>query len=502
MRSWVCATENLLIVELNVKGAPVEGDRSPLDSGGPEDDAPSRTIDPNPAWRPIGSASPAAPISRTETGVFWGARIFRQGMDVPAETACAFTLLGEQSEHFKIEPGRPVVLAAEMRSLRQSEQYASEACARVAALDRSAVASLYGDHVKWWRDFWDKSSVNLGDANLEWRYNVSNYILASCSRDPVYPPGIAGTWVTTDQPMWTGAYTLNYNHEACFYGLYSSNHIEQADPEDAPILDFMARGRYYAKEVLNCRGVLYPVKIGPVGIETTGDAEHPNFVTKPTDPPWLREKGGLFLGQRSNAAFAAVNIAQRWYTTYDLAYGQKVYPFVHDVANFWEDYLKFEPTPPELIEATKNLPEGLRQPADGRYVSYNDGANEGGQDVNPALSLAMARNVLKLALDLSLNLGKDEPERDHWRHILEPPERVFHAGIQRRDRFPKSGKTQPAAHTQKKPPPGKNPPEGPGRTRRSCTSTRLAPSGWAATRSCSRSPATRSRRPTPTSGRA
>ena len=82
-----------------------------------------------------------------------------------------------------------------------------------------------------------------------------------------------------------------------------------------------------------------------------------------------------------------------------------MYPFVHDVANFWEDYLKFEPTPPELIEATKNLPEGLRQPADGRYVSYNDGANEGGQDVNPALSLAMARNVLKLALDLSADPG-------------------------------------------------------------------------------------------------
>ena len=89
---------------------------------------------------------------------------------------------------------------------------------------------------------------------MEWRYHVSNYILASCSRDPDYPPGIAGTWVTTDQPMWTGAYTLNYNHEACFYGLYSSNHIEQADPEDAPMLAFRERGQYYAREVLNCRG--------------------------------------------------------------------------------------------------------------------------------------------------------------------------------------------------------------------------------------------------------
>ncbi len=417
IRSWVSATENLLIVELTGQGAPIEGD---VQLWIP---AAARTIPqsdhrPKPGTAPDWQGAPAAPISSTGTGVFWGTRIFRQNEDIPAEVACAYTLLGGSGGHFKLEPGRTVILAAAMRSLRQSKQYAPEACARVSALDQGAVASLYRDHLKWWQDFWDKSWVCLGDVNLEWRYYVSNYILACCSRDPAYPPGIAGTWVTTDQPMWTGAYTLNYNHQACFYGLYSSNHIEQADPEDAPILDFLARGTYYAKEVLNCRGVLYPVKIGPVGIETTGDAKHPEYVISPADPPWLRQKGGLFLGQRSDAAFAAVNIAQRWYTTYDLAYGRKVYPFVHAVANFWEDYLKFEPTPSDLVKATKDLPEGLRQPPDGRYVIYKDGANEGGQDTNPALSLGMLRNVLRLVLDLSVVLDVDENERDHWRYIL------------------------------------------------------------------------------------
>jgi hypothetical protein len=91
------------------------------------------------------------------------------------------------------------------------------------------------------------------------------------------------------------------------------------------------------------------------------------------------KRGGLFLGQRSDAAFAAVNMAQRWYTTYDLAYARGVYPFVRDVALFWEDYLKFEATPPAMIAATKDLPEGLRQPAEGRFVIHNDGAFEGGR---------------------------------------------------------------------------------------------------------------------------
>jgi alpha-L-fucosidase 2 len=69
--------------------------------------------------------------------------------------------------------------------------------------------------------------------------------------------------------MWLGDYHLNYNHQAPFYGLYSANRIEQADPEDAPLLAFRERGRWYAANATKTRGVLYPVGIGPLGIETT-----------------------------------------------------------------------------------------------------------------------------------------------------------------------------------------------------------------------------------------
>lgn len=418
MRSWVSATENLLVVELIGEGAPVDGDVH-LWIPAQARTTPQSDHRPKHGTAHDWDGAPSAPVLDNGTNTFWGIRAFRNKIEIPAAVVCAFSLHGAMGEHFTLRPGNPIILMAAMRSLRQSPHYVSEATQRISSLDQDGLTALYLAHRKWWHAFWNKSRVELGDPELEWRYNVSNYILGSCSRDPDYPPGIAGTWVTTDQPMWTGAYTLNYNHEACFYGLYSSNHIEQADPEDAPVLAFRRRGEYYAGTVLHCRGVLYPVKIGPVGIETTGDSVHPDIVTKPTDPPWLRQKGGLFLGQKSDAAFASVNIAQRWYTTYDVAYGRKVYPFIRDVALFWQDYLKFEPTPPALIKATADLPEGLRQPPDGRYVIYNDGANENGQDTNPIVSLALIRNVLNLAIDLSTALNEDEKERDTWHHILD-----------------------------------------------------------------------------------
>jgi len=210
--------------------------------------------------------------------------------------------------------------------------------------------------------------------------------MGSCSRDPEFPPPLFGTWITTDRPSWSGDYHLNYNHMAPYYGLYSSNHIEQADPYHAPVLAFLERGRWYAKNVANCRGVLYPVGIGPRGIETT------LYSWRPT------AKGGLFFGQKSNAAYCVVNLSMRWYLTYEKDYAKLVYPFVREVADFWEDYLKLE---------------------DGRYVIHDDSVHEGsGPDFNSILSLGLVRNVFETAVDMSTELGIDAGRHEKWKHIL------------------------------------------------------------------------------------
>jgi len=51
------------------------------------------------------------------------------------------------------------------------------------------------------------------------------------------------------------------------------------------------------------------------------------------------EMEGLFYGQRSNAAYGLINMAQRWRCTYDPVFGKKIYPYALEVVNFWEDYL-------------------------------------------------------------------------------------------------------------------------------------------------------------------
>lgn len=101
-------------------------------------------------------------------------------------------------------------------------------------------------------------------------YYQGLYTMGACSRDKIFPPALFG-WVTTDKPSWNGDYHLNYNFYAPFYGLYSANRIEQANGQETPLLDFMNRGRWYAQRVTGTRGILYPIGIGPIGIEVTRD---------------------------------------------------------------------------------------------------------------------------------------------------------------------------------------------------------------------------------------
>jgi alpha-L-fucosidase 2 len=262
----------------------------------------------------------------------------------------------------------------------------------VKKIDENLVADLVIQHNKWWKEYWGKSILTVEDTVLMKAFYQGLYTMAACSRDTGFPPGIFG-WTTNDTPAWNGDYHLNYNFQAPFYGLYASNRWEQAIPHDAPLLDFMPRGEWYAKNVTNTRGILYPVGIGPLGIEVTR-----NFPNAGYQKGGDIEYGGLFFGQRSNAAYGLINMAQHWRCTYDLKYGKKIYPYALAVVDFWEDYLKFE---------------------NGRYVIYGDAIHEGsGKDKNPILSLGLIRNAFDLIIDLSSTLQIDENRQEKWKNIL------------------------------------------------------------------------------------
>jgi len=181
--------------------------------------------------------------------------------------------------------------------------------------------------------------------------------------------------------------------------------VELSEPYDQPILEYIPQAQTHAKKRLGCRGIYSKVGIGPKGFETSR-----MFYKDGTEAA-----DASFWGQKSNASYAAINMLMRFYSTYDETYAKNcAYPYLLEVVNFWEDYLKFE---------------------EGRYVIYNDCIHENAaagkgvfdwsenipdysDDFNPILTLGLVRCVFKGILEMSEFLGLDEKRREKWQHIL------------------------------------------------------------------------------------
>ncbi len=350
-RSWVDATANLLLTQVDCEGGSVALSVR-LRSGPDGADA-------------------------SEPGWFT-----RKADDLPGrsrEAAVVSRILGAEGLEGTVKPGETVTVSTAILSDLDAPDYLGAAKGCVAALTPERVVERTAGHREWWRAFWARSFIEIPDKVIEKHWYAALYALGSCSRPGKVAPGLWGNWLTTDAPNWHGDFHLNYNFQAPYYLTYSSNHADLSLPFYQAIGESMENGRAMARRH-GWKGVHFPVCIGPWGLS-------------PEDPDgdW---------GQRSNAAYAALNFLWYWQYTQDGEFLRQVgYPYLLEVAAFWEDYLKFE---------------------EGRYVIHNDSIHEGsGPDFNPILSLGLVRALFKNLLAMSVELGEDEDKRAKWQDILD-----------------------------------------------------------------------------------
>lgn len=389
-KTYISAEEDLLVLELEMNGEDsVEGYVNLSLPGEKE------TINNPPLERVFPDERE---VGVTKEGVFYLWRAFEDSVDIPTKAAMALRMGQSFDGSFVLKPGKPVRLVCAFSSNFKSNDCVADVIERVEDCSFTHLNEIEKHHQEWWKDYWQKSFVSIPDSVIEKQYYLSLYGMASCSRDKDFPPSIFGTWITRERPNWNGDYHLNYNHMAPYYGLYSSNRIEQADPYYMPMLAQIARGNYYSEKVTGISdGILLPVGAGPLGIETTRRSPFMDAYFKGWIDGKLVEDEGFFMGQKSNSSYAVVNMSMQFYRTWDKEYTRKVYPFVKGVAAFWEKYLTLEGD---------------------RYVIYNDAIHEGTVGtMNPILSLGLVRMVMQTVSDMSSFLGVDEDKREQWAFI-------------------------------------------------------------------------------------
>jgi hypothetical protein len=334
----------------------------------------------------------------TPEGIQYLSRAFEDSVDIPVKAAIALQVTGSTDGRFTLKQGKPIQFVCAFSSNFKSADCVATVIQKIKESTSKQLAIIEKEHKQWWKTYWEKSFVSIPDTAIERQYYLSLYGTASCSRDLDFPPPIFGTWITKEQPGWSGDYHLNYNHMAPFYALYSANRIEQAEPYYRPLLAIMPRGKYYSDKIMKIpEGILLPVGIGPLGIETTRWSPMMEKYHKDWRVAGNIEDEGMFHGQKSNAAYCVVNLAMQFYHTYDKDFCAKVYPFVKNTADFWESYLVYDGK---------------------RYVIYNDAIHEGTiGSFNGVLSLGLVKLVMQTVKDMSEFLGVDADKREKWMHI-------------------------------------------------------------------------------------
>lgn len=411
LRAWVAATENLLLVECSAEKNPLEV-RLSFHFPGDESLGADKVDSSNPPNVYKRSATDPAPVE--ETGwthdVLWVQRTFDKSVFQPTRLALAARALDVpvSDGKFTVNPGKPVVVVIALRSWFKTTQPLENARRRVQRFTADDAGLVRQMHLRWWRKYWDKGAVTLGDSQLEMSYYRSLYHIASVSRDPDFPTYFDGV-VTTDNPLWFSDYKIDYNHQQTYLGWATSGRFEQADPYVSPLLaqaEIADKADPKKWPILSLHQSFENISKTPGRLEN-----HPRYFTQ-YPAGWrmaigIGPKGHVTCSgdycMKSHTALAVMPVADRWYRTYDDVYAAKVYPFVRGVARFFEHDLVLE---------------------NGRYVLLDDAFEEDGffNDTpcrNNIAGLATIRATLKLALDMSASLGFDAELRPKWREILD-----------------------------------------------------------------------------------
>lgn len=184
--------------------------------------------------------------------------------------------------------------------------------------------ALYGgyegnlpEHKKWWKEYWEKSSIELPDIFMEKNWYMANYLFASCSRKGGYPMPLQGLWTADDGklPPWKGDYHHDLNTELSYYHYLKANHIEEGECFIDFLWNLQECGRKFAEKFYHTNGACLPATMTIDGQPLGGWGM---YSLSPTMSIWLCQ------------------VFERYYryTGDEVFLREKAYPYMHDTGIF------------------------------------------------------------------------------------------------------------------------------------------------------------------------
>jgi hypothetical protein len=398
LRSWTADGANTFVTEVTSSDAGATGLPIQLTLAMPSPDPAM------PASFPVTVGSRGGVLTATRENDATGPQ------DYKARAAIAVSLLGAQFTHVRtgsnsatgdltLKSGTPMWIVVDFESDARmglggpsSRSLAQHAINRITTTTVSQIERLQEEHLEWWKRFWMRSFVQVHDNVLEEYYYGALYVLGCASRPGRPAPSLFGNFITSDNVAWGALYFMNYNEEAPYYGVFSSNHSELAEPYIRMVMAQLPWQKNLTAAA-GYKGVSYERTFSPITV-----------IAKPPAPITVaaeKELTHLPSDQKSNATFSLLPAIQYYDYTEDRDFlRNSLYPAMKELDAFWRDY-------------------AVKDPSGQHWDIAHSAAHEGGDDLNPNLDIGFARRVDRELIATSSVLGVDADMGPLWKSFLD-----------------------------------------------------------------------------------
>ena len=218
-------------------------------------------------------------------------------------------------------------------------------------------------------------------------FAFGRYLMVSGSSGEL-PLNLQGKWNEDLTPPWECDYHLDVNLEMAYWAADALGLSRQKETLFNLCEHYIPHGREAARKLYGCRGVWFPIQTDVWGRMT------------PESRGWAVWVGG--------AAWMASHFARHWRYTRDEAFlKNRAYPFLKEVAAFFEDY---------LVKKDGICHIAPSQSPENRFEGTGDFPVSIGVDC--AMDVEFVMDTLRTSIEMAEEMGVDEDRRAIWQEIL------------------------------------------------------------------------------------
>ncbi len=264
--------------------------------------------------------------------------------------------------HLQLQGSKRVVCYLTSNSSYYSEKYTNKSIEQLQAAKDAGYAKIWRDHKADFDALYARTHLRLdngekdsiptdmrlaviengaSDPGLDaLLFHYGRYLLISSSRPGSNPANLQGLWNPHIEAPWNGDYHLNINLQMNYWPA----NLTQLDELNQPLFDYVDKlienGKVTAKKNYGCRG---------------------SFVPHATDlwaPTWLRAPTAYWGCSVGAGGWLMQHYWEHYEFTQDKDFlKERVFPALHQVAQFYSDWLIEDPRDGYLVSAPSTSPE-------------------------------------------------------------------------------------------------------------------------------------------------